>query len=62
MDRKATIEYMKQAVACDNTSWETCKKYKKCVNCPNHFPVPLIKVVRAALELLEAEGENHELV
>lgn len=31
---------------------------KTCASCPNHFPVPLIKVVRAALELLEAEEEQ----
>lgn len=58
MDRETVIKYMKQAAACDKVSWETCKKYKKCVNCPNHFPVPLVKVVRAALELLEAEEES----
>lgn len=55
MDRKTIIEYMKRAVACDKAQYETCEKYKMCVNCPNHFPVPLVKVVGAALELLEAE-------
>ena len=61
MDRETVIEYMKQAVACDRASGETCKKYKMCVNCPNHIPVPLVKVVRAALKLLEAEEEDAEV-
>lgn len=60
MDKKTTIEYMKQAVECDNTSWETCKRHK-CSTCPYRVPIPLIKVVRAALNLLEAEEENHEM-
>ena len=58
MDRKATIEYMEQAVACDNVSWETCKRHKTCANCPYNVPVPLIKVIRAALELLKAEEKD----
>ena len=58
MDKETVIKYMKQAVACDKASYETCEKYKMCVNCPNHFPVPLIKVVEAALKLLEAEEES----
>lgn len=58
MNRKTTIEYMKQAVACDNTSWETCKRHKTCASCPYSVPVPLIKVVRAALKLLEAEEKD----
>ena len=58
MDRETVIKYMKQAVACDKASYETCEKYKMCVNCPNHFPVPLVKVVGAALKLLEVEEES----
>lgn len=58
MDRETVIKYMKQAAECDKVSWETCKRHSKCSSCPYNVQVPLIKLVRAALELLEAEEES----
>lgn len=65
MDRKTTIEYMREYIrkelACDKTPWETCFNYDTCADCPNSFSVPLSEVVEAALKLLEAEEEDAEV-
>lgn len=62
MDRKTTVEYMREYIqkelACDKTPWETCFKYDTCADCPNSLSVSLIEVVEAALKLLEAEEKD----
>lgn len=59
MTKEKVIEYLRKEVACDNAGWDTCKHYLDCKGCPNDYSVPLIVVIKAALELLEKlEGES----